>query len=735
MATDIQITFGTHQTPNVFDVQYTLHGAADALDLSYQSDSTIYLNLRARPRSAGTRIFLNGQDVTRHLIGPITWTRRRDSPIRQGRFALAGTQFLPHQTAQTWTLTPLQLWGYVGPPAQEVERLLLSGYVITADSDPVDRVVTIQFADRGAPHHQADACFESAPLAGLNQGRVFKNISYSAGIPEADAPAGSVITKPVSTQGKNAFSVLNSLADAAGWWLRFDDTTGALRAEDFRLKRAPQRPDEVWHLRELYAPPQVSPPQPVPSRWLVRFTSAVEVDEQGIETTTAKTVVESIYAPQAAVERQTGELDAEGNPVTIPYAPSTSAELRITKTVCEITKKRGDLIIQRTVEEHGWHNPERARLIVAQDGPSQGGFYASRAYVDGSGVGRWWPKERFGLIQRVIETPTYDATGSILTQTRDLWAYSGMVVGLRRPGDDTILNLTGAGIAADGESYWDFDDSTSGRIFTFRHTERRVIEYSYGGEGHAEQQVERVYRHFSPQASVDPLHTTHWVTASGRGQVDLVSPWQEIQSTTQLTTKDEAGRVAQERRLVDGWRTFTRAAGRFDWGGNQRSDARASTWGPERAECKTYVVLSDQHYEVIDQDGRRQLHTGTPPLPQYLASPWTRLSQDAFETVLDDPVLQEQFGFSRRVLQSEWIETPAQAAEYLGRVLDADYAHELVITRPLTQADVGSTIHVIDPDRGIDHRMLVYQVETQVGPAMAEGVYVLRQPLATGVRP
>ena len=240
MATNLSITFGANQAHNTFDILYTVDGAAIALNFAYDVSNAVYSTLRARLRAAGTRIFLDGEDVTRFLTGPVTWTRRRDSPIRQGRLTLAGSQFLPHRTAKTWTLTPLQIWGYVGPPAQEVERLLLSGFVITSDSEPVDRTVTIQFADRGGLHPKADACFEAAPLAGLHQGQVFRNISYSAGIPEADAPAGSLITKPMSTQGRNAFTVLNSLADAAGWWLRFDDETGALKAEDFRLKRAPQ---------------------------------------------------------------------------------------------------------------------------------------------------------------------------------------------------------------------------------------------------------------------------------------------------------------------------------------------------------------------------------------------------------------------------------------------------------------------------------------------------------------
>ena len=120
----------------------------------------------------------------------------------------------------------------IGSPAEEVERLLLSGYVITGDSELVGRVASVSFADLGGIHQQADACFEAAPLAGLNQGQILKSIAYSAGITDADAAAGEVVTKPVSTQGKNAFSVLSSLVDAAGWWLRFDDSTGGVIAPD-----------------------------------------------------------------------------------------------------------------------------------------------------------------------------------------------------------------------------------------------------------------------------------------------------------------------------------------------------------------------------------------------------------------------------------------------------------------------------------------------------------------------
>ena len=242
-----------------------------------------------------------------------------------------------------------------------------------------------------------------------------------------------------------------------------------------------------------------------------------------------------------------------------------------------------------------------------------------------------------------------------------------------------------------------------------------------------------MWRYFSPQASVDEAHGEHWITASGRGQVNQLARFREVQTTSRITTTDAAGRVATEIDRVDAWLTFTRPQGRFDWGGS-RSDSAESTWGTESVQTKSYVVLSDQHYEEIRDNGERTLHTGTPPMPRYLASPWTRLVQSSEELVIEDPVLLQQFGFRRQVLQNPWIEAPAQAADYLSRRLDADYAHELVIARPLTQADVGSTVHVIDPERGIDHRMLVHQVETQLGPALAEGVYVLRQPLGSGVR-
>ena len=558
MSTALHLSYRLAPTPGSLDLAYTVDDEAVALGLTYQVDDTVFRSLRARPRAAGLRLLLNGHDVTRRLTGPISWTRRRDSPIRQGRFELAGTEFLPHLSRETWTLTPLEVWGYVGPPAEEVERILLSGYVITGDSEPVARITTVSFADRGGIHHQADACYEAAPLAGLTQGQILKQIAYSAGIPEADAPVGTRITKPVTTQGKPAFSVLSSLADAAGWWLRFDDESGGLKAEEFRLKRPPQAPDEIWHLRELYASPQVSPPQPLPSRWLVRFTSAVEVDEAGIETKTTKTTIESIYAPRAAVARQTGEMSDGGEPLTVPVEVGTEASLRVTKILCETTQRRADLVIRRVVEEYGWFNSERARLRVS---PSPFGEFAEiyathETYVDDSGVGRWWPKERFGLIRRVIETPVYDAAGTVLSQTRDLWEYGGTVAGLRHPGADTIHNVTNAGIGSDGESYDDFDQTPgtfnrAGRIFQLRLNERRTVTYHYSDTGHAARQVERVWRFFSPQASVDEAHAQHWITASGRGQVEMLAQWREVQTTSRITTTDAAGRIATQIDQVD----------------------------------------------------------------------------------------------------------------------------------------------------------------------------------------
>ena len=232
MSTALQLSYRLPPTSGSLHLAFAVDGEASALDLTFQVDDSVFRALRARPRAAGLRLLLDGHDLTHRLVGPITWTRRRDSPIRQGRLELAGTDLLPHFSRQTWTLTPLEIWGYVGLPAEEVERLLLSGDVITGDSEPVGRVASVSFADLGGIHHQADACFEAAPLAGLNQGQILKSIAYSAGITDADAAAGEVVTKPVSTQGKNAFSVLSSLVDAAGWWLRFDDSTGGVIAPD-----------------------------------------------------------------------------------------------------------------------------------------------------------------------------------------------------------------------------------------------------------------------------------------------------------------------------------------------------------------------------------------------------------------------------------------------------------------------------------------------------------------------
>ena len=97
----------------------------------------------------------------------------------------------------------------------------------------------------------------------------------------------------------------------------------------------------------------------------MRFTSAVEVDEIGVETTVNKTVVESIYAPRVALSRQTGELGADGGPEVFPVSVDTSAELRVISILCETVQKRGDLILRREIEERGWFNPERARLRVS----------------------------------------------------------------------------------------------------------------------------------------------------------------------------------------------------------------------------------------------------------------------------------------------------------------------------------------------------------------------------------
>ena len=169
------------------------------------------------------------------------------------------------------------------------------------------------------------------------------------------------------------------------------------------------------------------------------------------------------------------------------------------------------------------------------------------------------------------------------------------------------------------------------------------------------------YQWHSPQAAIDD--SDYEQLYDGTARVDINSSFAVVERKVMSDVVGQ-GQVKGERTVYYEWSAPRRVGGAHDWG-EFESDSAEETFRFTKAETKQYNALSEEQLEEVEYPApggriaRRIL--GRQPITLYTASTWTRVVSEPFEVVIDDPTVEEWFGFARETITSEYILNPTEA--------------------------------------------------------------------------
>jgi hypothetical protein len=681
------------------------------------------------------RVRLAGEWIPReHLVGPLEIEEGIDTHVVLFSFGLAGEEYSVAATTRTWTRTPVEVWVTTGRPGALREHCRAAGYVLTCSQpDAREPVVRVSCADAAALYDRWELCFEVPPGAGLTRGEICAEAARDAGVPAWDIPAGAVYSKPVQAISTKLLDFLRAFGEPEAWSWRFRPEDRVLEAYSVRLRQAPEPPDHVWTLGDVVSI-DTAPPKDVSSRWIVRGTALVTTDEAGITTRLTRTVVEELYAIKVCTQMQ----NPDGSVVPTGLVEEPEAE-RIVTILEDEQRERGGKVLTQITREWGWFNPAAGKLRTPgagePAGPVDEGYYHAQAWIDPEGEPRVWPREAFLQIGERRQTPVYDAAGTPLRTRTETWSWHRKTMGVRSAQSAT-LNAIGAAVGGDDQSYFVFEVTLTAvqRIEAFGLSQVDEVRYEHDtATGAARREVQESFGYRSPRTAIQGV--PWYVLYDGTGQQDLVAAWGLRRRETVLNLLAEDGHLLGKIETTAGYEAPKKVDGAYDFGDFKSNDHVESFRTLKRVTTQ-YNVIDQDHYEEIveDEEGRRtpRLVTGRLPLPRFQSSPWTSIVQQPFEEVLDDPTAEVWWGFSRQVVDSEYVQSLAEARDIGLRRRARLLAHQYQVTRPRTLARPGDTVLLVDPRSGIHGRCLVTHLRETWDLAPRTQVlatYTLEQPL------
>lgn len=667
---------------------------------------------------AGVAVRINDEWVSpAELAGPVEIHETLDSPVVRATFGLIGPRWSALATEQVWTLTPVELWWLTGPPGGVLPELRFTGYVRTCQQTDGGPAIRVECQDAVTARYGGfDLCHEVAPLEGLTRGEIVRDLCADAGLTHVTCPDGAVYQKGLFTDSKKLFEFLREFIAPEGWKMRVGRDGSELELWRPELLAPPIPPDDEWGLSRIEKL-QIEPPRDVASRWIVRGLSAVTRDEAGFTTTSTVTRLYSRYAPVRAVKRQL----TDGSVIDI--ASPDTASLRLVQEIHDDRTERGGKIVRHEVRERGWYNPRAAKLWSNFDNNS---YEFLDALLDEAGEYVAEYEEYFHEIGRRVQTWDWNAKGENTSSTVKVWRYHNKLASTSRADVWPAVTASFRYVFTDGESY-----AWSRELYGLAETVTTTREHN-ATTGAVEREVEEVYGYSPRHAARDGTNNMP-IRASGRGQLDLVASWRRLQEKTTDYLLGDDGNLLGNREEIRGWKSHPTPEGQYDWG-DFRSNDWVEQWRPLSVKLVQYNVISEDQYEEVTYgpEGRQaKVLTGRVPSPGYRSSPWTELRQAPVEAVLEDATLEAWFGFRRRILQNDYVQTLEEARDLLAREKERELAWKLTVDRAEATAEVGQTIFVRHPEHGLAARAMVTEVQTRREPRTGEAsaTYRLEVPL------
>ncbi|MCL4839192.1 MAG: hypothetical protein KJ058_14655 [Thermoanaerobaculia bacterium] len=667
---------------------------------------------------AGVRVKLDGAWVDpAELAGPVEIQETLDSPVVRASFGLIGPAWSALATEKVWTLTPVEIWWNTGAPGDVVLEQRFDGYVRTCQQSDGGPAVRVECQDAiTAMYGGYDLCHEVEPFAGLTRGEIVRELCLDAGLSAVDCPDGAVYQKGLFTDSKKLFEFLREFIAPEGWKMRVARDGSALELWRPELLEPPIPADDEWGLSRIEKV-QIEPPRDVASRWIVRGLGAVTVDEVGQVTTSTVTRLYSLYAPVKAVQRQLADGSVEDIGTADP------ATLRLVQEIRDERTERGGKLIRHEVRELGWYNPRAAHQIT---NTGTGGYDYLVALIDEQGefVDRF--QEWFHEVGRRVQEWTWNDLGENTTSTVKVWRYYNRLAPVTNGANWPNTNTVGVYVFGDGESYL-YEAEVYG------HAETIVVAREHNADtGAVEREVEEVYGYHPRNAARDGS-VDIGVRSSGRGQFEAASNWMRTQEKTTDYVIGEDGNLQGTREAIRGYKAFPSPAGQYEWGDFKSNDS-IENWRTLSVKLIQYNVISEDQYEevIYGPEGRQaRILTGRVPSPGYRSSAWTELRQAPVEIVIEDATVAGWFGFRRRVVNDEYVQSMEEATGLLEREKARELAWKVTIDRAEATAEVGQTILVRHPEHGLAARGMVTEVRARREPRTGEAsaTYRLEIPL------
>jgi len=669
---------------------------------------------------AGVLVKLDGAWVDpAELAGPVEIQETLDSPVVRASFGLIGPAWSALATEKVWTLTPVEIWWNTGAPGDVVLEQRFDGYVRTCQQAEGGPAVKVECQDAiTAKYGGYDLCHEVEPFAGLTRGEIVREVCLDAGLSAVDCPDGAVWQKGLFTDSKKLFEFLREFIAPEGWKMRVARDGSALELWRPELLAPPIPADDEWGLTRIEKI-QIEPPRDVPSRWVIRGLGAVTVDELGQVTTTTVTKVYDIYAPKRAVSRQ--ETNGSITDLGVTAYPSS---LRLVTQIVDEKTERGGRPVRQVTYEWGWYNPRAAQY---QANPAGGTYDPLQVYIDEDGEFVLWSEEKFCGVGRRTQEWVWNDDRENTASTVTVKRWFGRLTGSSNPTYYPLPSNYSAYVWGDGESY-------NAAAEEYGDADEVVVTREFdAATGAVFRETEETWGYYARGMAVDGTVNAN-IRYSGRAQLTSPANWNLYRRKilTNLIAAD--GTLEGQIEQVRGYKVHPSPAGAYDWGDFQSSDW-VEQWRTIFYKLTQFNVISEDQYEEVtwSSEGGRQARvlTGRVPSPGYRASAWTELRQAPIEVASDDATLEAWFGFRRRILQNDYVQTLEEARDLLEREKARELSWKLTIDRAEAIAEVGQTILVRHPEHGLARRGMVTEVRARREPRTGEAsaTYRIEVPL------
>ncbi len=646
----------------------------------------------------GYRIILNEVDVSDSVVADIQILQDMDR-LRSAEFTLFGKEFSFVVTTSTWTAVPVTIFFSQGLPGLVTEELKFTGFV--SKGQAAGRLLwRVYCLDRGMISSKTVACLELDPESGFRRDTIVEDLLTTAGFAGADYPQMEVYDK-----------IHNFTSEVWGQTLDFIEPEGLHQrvlldgtVEGYTIEFDLEQPTQHrWDVEELLEYPVITPPDTTESVWVVKGEETVVVT--GGEGATVELTVTEIFG--IFNKETTDRHDGSGviTPRSFPGDHSDFTIFQLIKRLEVEVHRQGTRIISKIEKESEWKNPLAGRYLARFDeggsGPQGSDFL--ECFVTQGGEFVIWSAFKFVKTLERTEIFKYDQFGTDIGSTINERRYH-----LRRKGFKIGGSVIGGvRIGNDNMSYV-HQGFNQIEIYGLANTYN--IDRTYNGDGAHVKDEQDTLGYYSIRRDVG---VSGYILFDGSAQKDADQIFQLVETVVKNFVVDVSGRKLGEVETTSGFFVRESDIGPFDYG-LFTAEAPEEVFLTLGTTSKSFDALNSTAFRTVEYDegGARDEQTfpGSPPVPRYLSSSYTRYISNPIEAVFDDPVIEEWFGRKTKVVQIKHALDLAELQSIATRRRSRILSYLVRITRLETLGVEGDSLTIVDTNQGLFHAGVIVSI-------------------------